>query len=67
LEKKPHGEDEDGEYSMKLEKFKRLKTPLPASEIKKITGIDYRFMSTMFGIDRESSDKLWIYISKNFI
>jgi hypothetical protein len=67
LEKKPHGEQEDGEYSMKLEKFRELKKPLPASEIKKITGIDYRFMSTMFGIDRESSDKLWMHISKNSI
>ena len=65
LEKKPHGEDEDGEYSMKLEKFRKMKRALQASEIKKITGINYRFMSTMFAIDKESSEKLWMHISKN--
>lgn len=64
-----HGkeEDRDEEYSMKLNRFKKLKQPLPAAEIKKITGVNYRFMSTMFAIDKDSGDKLWEYISKNRI
>jgi len=57
----------DEEYFMKLERFKLLKTPLSAADIKKITGINYRFMSTMFALDKESGDKLWEYILKNNI
>lgn len=70
LEKKPwHGEDKhkDEEYHMRLDKFKRLKKSLSASEIKKITGVNYRFMSTMFAVDKDSGDNLWGYISKNCI
>lgn len=70
LEKKPwHGEDKhkDEEYYMRLDKFKRLKKSLSASEIKKITGVNYRFMSTMFAVDKDSGDNLWEYISKNCI
>lgn len=70
LEKKPwHGEDghKNEEYCMKLDKFKRLNKSLAASDIKKITGVDYRFMSTMFAVDKDSGDKLWEYISKNCI
>lgn len=68
LEKRPyHGnpKHKDEEYCMKLEKFKELNKPLRASDIKKITGVDYRFMSTMFGIDKDSGDKLLDYIRKN--
>lgn len=57
----------DEEYSMKLNKFKILKKSLPAAEIKKITGVNYRFMSTMFSIDKESGEKLWYFIFKNLI
>lgn len=53
------------EYFMKLERFRKLRTPLSASEIKRITGINYRFMSTMFSIDKSSGEKLWDYILKN--
>jgi len=70
LEKKPfHGEEEhrDEEYCMKLDRFKKLKQPLPAAEIKRITGVNYRFMSTMFAVDRDSGDKLWEYISKSYV
>ncbi|HGE72397.1 TPA: EVE domain-containing protein [Candidatus Poribacteria bacterium] len=70
LEKKPwHGEDKhkDEEYCMKLDKFKILKDPLSASDIKKITGVNYRFMPTMFAVDKDSGDKLWGYLSKNRI
>lgn len=67
LEKKPYHDDEkhkDEEYCMKLNKFKELNEPLPASEIKKITGVNYRFMSTMFAIDTDSGNKLWDYLRK---
>lgn len=70
IEKKPyHGEEKhkDEEYCMKLDKFKKLKQSLPASDIRKITGVNYRFMSTMFAVSKDSGDKLWDYISKNRI
>lgn len=70
LEKKPWHEDDkykDEEYYMKLNKFKRLKKSLSASEIKKITGINYRFMSTMFAVDKDSGNNLWEHILKNCI
>jgi len=70
LERKPyHGEEEhkDEEYCMKLDKFKKLKRSLPAAEIKKITGVNYRFMSTMFAIDKDSGDNLWEHIAKDYI
>jgi len=70
LEKKPyHGEKKHRgeEYCMKLDKFKKLRRPLPASGIKKLTGVNYRFMSTMFAVDRDSGDKLCDHISKNYI
>ena len=69
-EKKPYPgreEPEDDEYFMKLDKFRKLKQPLPAAEIKKITGVNYRFMSTMFAVDKDSGDKLSEHISKNCI
>ncbi len=47
------------EYSMKLSKFKIYEKPISASEIKKIAGVDYRFMQTMFSIDSETGKKLW--------
>lgn len=70
LEKKPWHEEvkyKDEEYYMRLDKFKRLKKSLCASEIKKITGVNYRFMSTMFAIDKDSGDKLWEHIAKDYI
>jgi len=70
IEKKPYQGNpkyKDEEYCMKLSRFKRLKKALPATDIKKITGVNYRFMSTMFSIDRESGEKLWFYIYKNCI
>jgi hypothetical protein len=69
-EKKPYPgckEPEDNEYFMKLDKFKKLIRPLPAAEIKRITEVNYRFMSTMFAVDKDSGDRLWEYISRNHI
>ncbi|MFD1163567.1 hypothetical protein [Hwangdonia seohaensis] len=47
------------EYSMKLNNFKILENPIPASEIKRIAGVNYVFMQTMFSIDKETGEKLW--------
>ncbi len=54
----------DEEYYMKLNHFFKVEPPIAASEIKDITGINYRFMSTMFGIDAESGKKLFKEIQK---
>ncbi|MFZ3076977.1 MAG: hypothetical protein WA139_00815 [Candidatus Aenigmatarchaeota archaeon] len=64
LEKKSHDGEENEEYFMKLDKFNKLENPIPASDVKKITGINYRFMSTMFAIDKESGNKLLENINK---
>lgn len=69
LEKKPyHGEEKhkNEEYCMRLDKFKKLKQPLPAAEIKEITDKNYRFMSTMFAIDGDSGGRLWEHILTNY-
>jgi hypothetical protein len=58
LRKLIYEENPDEEYSMKLNKFHRLSRPLSAAEIKSITGIDYRFMTTMFGVDTESGKQI---------
>lgn len=55
----------DEEYSMKLQGFYRVSPPLTAAEIKKITGINYRFMSTMFGLDADSGKKIRKVIHDN--
>lgn len=47
------------EYSTKLTKFKKLSKPIRASEIKKLSGVNYVFMQTMFSIDKETGEKLW--------
>ena len=49
----------DEEYFMKLNQFYLLSSPLSASEIKGITGVNHRFMSTMFGVDAENGKKLF--------
>ncbi|BCN30121.1 PDDEXK family nuclease [Anaeromicropila herbilytica] len=55
------------EYYTELEEFMILKTPLKPDEIKQITGVNYRFMSTMFGVGQENGNKIWEYIIKNSI
>lgn len=61
LEKAPHHgnpEHVDEEYFMKLKSFRIVETPLSAAQIKKITGIDYAFMTTLFSVDKESGQLL---------
>jgi hypothetical protein len=70
LEKKPyHGEErhKDEEYCMRLDKFRKLRSPLAAAKIKRITGMNYRFMSTMFAADKESGEKLFKHISEKYV
>jgi hypothetical protein len=55
-----HGNTEqaDEEYFMKLQRFQRVAPPLAAVEIKELTGVNYVFRSTMFGLDAESGKKI---------
>lgn len=56
-----HGNQEhpDEEFYMKLNHFHLLNNPLSAAEIKSITGVNHRFMSTMFGIGAEVGKALY--------
>ena len=56
--------DKDEEYYVELKSFSQIKKPLTATEIKTITGIDYRFMMTCFSVDRESGKKIWDDLKK---
>ncbi len=49
----------DEEYYMKLNQFHLLESPMSASEIKGITDVNHRFMSTMFGVDAENGKKIF--------
>ena len=62
-----HGnlEHADEEYFMGLNNFQCVDPPITASEIKKLTGVNYVFMSTMFGIDAESGKIIRRFISEN--
>lgn len=46
------------EYYMKLDKFKELKTPFSASEMKRIANQGFNFRPTMFSISEECRDLL---------
>lgn len=71
LQKKPyHGSSDDGEegiaeYCMKLLDFEKISPPLKAAEIKNISGVNYVFMQTMFGIDQDSGKKIVDHLQKN--
>ena len=43
---------------MTLSHFRRAKEAISAAEVKQLTGKNYRFMGTMFGIDAESGTSL---------
>lgn len=62
-----HGNPEhsEEEYSMRLNRFHRLETPMSAAEIKEETGVEYVFRSTMFGLDDENGRKIKTYIEQN--
>jgi len=52
------------EYYRKLNKFSAVHPPITAAEIKNISGVNYVFMSTMFGVDADSGRKIRRYISE---
>lgn len=62
-----HGnpKDKDEEYFMKLLHFQRVNPPVTASEIKQVTGVNYVFMQTMFGLDADSSKALRKFMVDN--
>jgi len=41
----------DEEYYMKLLDFRKVDPPMTAADVKRVTGVDYVFMQTMFGLD----------------
>lgn len=55
-----HGNPEhvDEEYFMKLLRFQRANPPVTAAEIREATGVNHRFMQTMFGLDADSGKAL---------
>jgi HKD family nuclease len=62
-----HGEVDNEEcYVSIANEFQKLRPPLSASDIKKITGIGI-LSRTKIGLDRSSGEKLWEHISKNRI
>jgi len=68
LKKAPYqgNEDEqDEEYSMKLNRFERVSPPLTASEIKRITGVNHVFMITMFGVDADSGKAIRNFLQES--
>ena len=71
LQKNPyHGNPDDGEdgtaeYCMQLRSFQKVAPPLTAAEIKTITGVNYVFMHTMFGIGDDSGQKLMKHLLEN--
>ena len=68
LQKRPYHdkpEHKDEEYFMKLRHFEPVSPPLKAAEIKRITEIDHRFMSVMFGLDADSGKALRQHIHDN--
>lgn len=50
------------EYSMKLNRFHRLATPISAAEVKEVTGNNYSFMGTMFSLGDEGGQRLHQHI-----
>jgi len=55
----------DEEYFMRLNNFQRVDSPVTAAQIKQLTGVNYSFMSTMFGLDAESGQTLRRFITEN--
>src|SRR5205085_2485167 len=50
--------NKDEEYFMQLRNFELISPPVRAAEIKRITEIDHRFMSTMFGLGADGGKAL---------
>jgi hypothetical protein len=61
-----HGEaqNQDEEFFMELSRFQLVEPPLPAAEVKLVTGRNYSFRGTMFSIDADSASALQDAIAK---
>lgn len=61
-----HGDPKhtDEEHYMALDQFRLVDPPVPASEIKEVTGTNYVFRGTMFSMDAESASALLEQIQK---
>jgi len=61
-----HGDPKhkDEEYFRTLERYQGVDPPVPAAKIKELTGINHRFLGTMFSLDAESGAALVGYIQK---
>ena len=55
----------DEEYYMKLLDFQKVTPPMTAAEVKRVTGVDYRFMQTMFGVDLEAGKAISKFMVDN--
>ena len=51
-------EHRDEEYFRKLRNFQLVDPPLTAAEIKDLSGVNYVFRNTMFGVDAETGKKI---------
>jgi hypothetical protein len=54
----------DEEYFMTLDRFQRVDPPVPAAQIKEVTGTNHVFLGTMFSIDAEGAAALIAYIQR---
>lgn len=55
------------EYFTKLNRFVKLENPITARKIKEITGVNYRFLSTIFSIDEDSAKTILKYIENTIV
>ena len=53
------------EYYRKLLQFQTVDPPMTAAEVKQTTGVNYRFMQTMFGLDSEAGNSIRKFMSDN--
>lgn len=67
LETRPCGNESDGEHFQYLTSFLQLTRPMPASEMKRITGQGFPFRTTMFSISDECREKLLDEIRRNYL
>lgn len=52
------GRHEDQEYYTRLRNFRLVEPPVPAAEVKEVSGTNHSFRGTMFGINMEAGRRL---------
>lgn len=55
----------DEEYYMKLLRFMPVNPPMTAAEVKQVTGVNYVFMQTMFGLDADGGKAVRKFMADN--